>query len=73
MYQMKYWHCVEAGEKSSLLITTGDNLRLDLFLRTDNILHILELTIGFEANVKCNAKHKEVKYSTLAANLGKCC
>jgi len=41
-------------------VITGDTLRPDLLLETtDNILHILELTIGFETNVKCNAECKE--------------
>ena len=53
-------------------VITGDNLRPDLLLETaDNILHILELTIGFETNAKCNAQRKEAKYSTLVKNLSK--
>ena len=46
-------------------VITGDSLRPDLLLETaDKILYILELTIGFETNVKCNAERKEAKYST---------
>ena len=53
-------------------VITGDTLRPDLLLETaDNILHILELTIGFETNIKCNAERKEAKYSTLVKNLRK--
>ena len=47
-------------------VITGDSLRPDLLLETaDKILYILELTIGFETNIKCNAERKEAKYSTL--------
>ena len=53
-------------------VITGDTLRPDLLLETtDKILHILELTIGFETNVKCNAERKEAKHSTLVKNLRK--
>ena len=55
-----------------LRVITGDSLRLDLLLETaDKILYILELTMGFETNVKCNVEGKEAKYSTLAKNLRK--
>ena len=41
-------------------VITGDSLRQDLLLETaDKILYILEQTIGFETNVKCNAERKE--------------
>ena len=53
-------------------IITGDTLRPDLLLGTsDEILHILELAIGFETSVKCNAECKEAKYSNLVKNLRK--
>ena len=50
-------------------VLTRDSVRSDLLLETaDKILYILELTIGFETNVKCNAERKEGKYSTLVKN-----
>ena len=53
-------------------VITGDSLRPDLLLETaDKILYILELTIGFETNIKCNAERQEAKYSTLVKNLRK--
>ena len=56
----------------SLSIITGDTLLPDLLLETaDKILHTLELTIGFETNVKCNTERKEAEYSTLVKNLRK--
>ena len=51
-------------------VIAGDTLRPEPFLETaDNILYILELTIGFEINVKCNAERKEAKFSTLVKYL----
>ena len=53
-------------------VLTGDSLCPDLLLETaDKILYILELTIGFETNITCNAERKEAKYSTLVKNLRK--
>ena len=44
---------------SSPSIITGDDLDFDLLLKTkDNCLYILELTIGFETNLKKNAERK---------------
>ena len=53
-------------------VITGGSLRPNLLLKTaDKILYILEVNIGFETNVKCNAESKEAKYSTLVKNLRK--
>ena len=47
---------------SSPSIITGDNLRPDLLLRTkENILYVLELTIGFKTNLNCNAERKNAR------------
>ena len=55
---------------SSPSIITGDNLRPDLLLRTkENILYVLELTIGFETNLNCNAERKRLKYARLVSDL----
>ena len=53
-------------------VITGDFLRPDLLLEAaDKILYILQLTIGFETKVKCNAERKEAEYSTLVKHLRK--
>ena len=51
---------------------TGDNLRPDVLLSTaDNILYIIELTVGFETNLNNNTNRKELKYRSLRADLAK--
>ena len=45
---------------------TGDSLRPDLLLVTrDKCLYILELTVGFESNLRNNSHRKQLKYKTL--------
>jgi hypothetical protein len=47
-------------------VITGDELRPDLLLTIENkILYILELTVGFETNLKTNSDRKHEKYLTL--------
>ena len=47
-------------------VLTGDNLRPDLLLAIENeCLYILELTVGFESNLKVNANRKRQKYLDL--------
>ena len=54
----------------STSIITGDALRPDLLLKTnDNCFYILELTIGFEINLSNNAERKLLKYSRLVSDL----
>ena len=49
---------------------TGESNRRDLLLLTDkNILYILELTVGFETNIKNNSDRKATKYSSLMNDL----
>ena len=51
-------------------IITGSSFRPDLILLTnDNILYILELTIGFETNIKINSDRKASKYYPLRQTL----
>ena len=51
-------------------IITGDQLRPDLLLKTkENCLYVLELTIGFETNLSCNAIRKSEKYANLISDL----
>ena len=51
-------------------LVTGDSLRPDLLLITkNNTLHILELTIGFETNIKVNSNRKALKYNPLHQDL----
>ena len=50
---------------------TGDSLRPDLILISkNNNLYILELTIGFETNIKVNSDQKASKYNRLHQELG---
>ena len=45
---------------------TGDILRPDLLLVIpDKCLYILELTVGFETNLRNNSQRKQLKYRTL--------
>ena len=51
---------------------TGDSLRPDILISTaDNVLYILELTLGFETNN--NASRKELKYHPLLTDLANDC
>ena len=44
-------------------IVTGDKYEPDLLLSTkDNCLCIIELTVGYETNVRINSKRKQAKY-----------
>ena len=56
----------------SSCIITGDELRPDiLFSTAENILYIIELTVGFETNLKINASCKKLKYRPLLVDLDK--
>ena len=51
-------------------IITGDKIRPDiLFSTADNILYIMELTVGFETNLNINASREELKYRPLLVDL----
>ena len=51
-------------------LITGDSLRPDLVLITNNSsLYIVELTLGFEANMQLNSNRKATKYKTLVTDL----
>ena len=51
-------------------LITGDSLRPDLLLITKNkTLHILEITIGFETNIKVNSDRKALQYIPLRQDL----
>ena len=51
-------------------LITGDSLRPDLLLLTgNNVLHILELTMGFETNIQANSVRKATKYTPLLQDL----
>ena len=51
-------------------LITGNSLRPDLILITKNkVLYILELTIGFETNIKINSERKASKYYPLQQTL----
>ena len=49
---------------------TGDSLPSNIILSTaDNVLYIIELTVGFETNLSNNARCKELKYRPLLTDL----
>ena len=49
-----------------IIAMTGDSLRPNLLLVTrDKCLYILELTVGFESNLRNNSHRKQLKYKTL--------
>ena len=53
-------------------IITGDRLRPDIrFSTADNILYIIELTVGFEKNLNINASRKELQYRLLHVDIDK--
>jgi len=56
----------------SPFIITGDKLRPNILLSTaDNILYIIELTLGFEANLKINPSRKKLKHHPFLVDLDK--
>ena len=51
-------------------LITGDSLRPNLVLVFNNtIVYLLELTVGFEYNIKANSDHKATNYHPLLTNL----
>ena len=50
-------------------LITGESLRPDLVLVLDNTAYVLELTVGFESNIKINSDCKAAKYHPLITNL----
>ena len=47
-------------------VITGDDFRPDLLILTkDNCLYILELTVGYETNLRNNINRKHLKYDKL--------
>ena len=48
----------------------GERIRHDILLSpADNILYIIDLTVGFETDLKNNAHRKELKYRPLLSDL----
>ena len=55
---------------SSPSLITGDSLRPDLMLVLNNTtVYVLELTVGFESNIKLNSDRKANKYHPLIGSL----
>ena len=53
-------------------LITGDSLRPDLvFVLNNTTVYLLELTVGFESNIKVNSDCKAAKYHPLLINLRK--
>jgi hypothetical protein len=51
---------------SNTSIITGDNYRPDLLILTkDNCLYVLELTVGYETNLRNNVQRKYSKYKEM--------
>ena len=51
-------------------LITGHSLRPDLVLVLNNTtVYLLELTVGFESNIKVNSERKAAKYHPLLSNL----
>ena len=51
-------------------LITGDSLRPDLvFVLNNTTVYLLELTVGFESNIKVNSERKAAKYHPLLTNL----
>ena len=62
--------CVDLPGFMSPSVLTGDKYRSDLLLTTkDNCLHILELTVGYETNLRSNINRKHEKYKELIREL----
>ena len=54
----------------SLTLISGDSLRPDLVLVLNNTtVYLLELTVGFESNIKVNSDRKAAKYHPLLRSL----
>ena len=61
---------VDLPSFSSPSLITGDSLMPDLVLVLNNAtVYLLELTVGFETNIKINNDRKAAKYRPLLANL----
>ena len=60
---------VDLDDYQSPSIITGDQYRPDLILKTSDTLYVLELTVGFESNLKKNADRKNEKYKDLISDL----
>ena len=59
------------GYKSPSIIT-GDTYRPDMLLLPSNeIIYIIELTVGFESNLRKNAERKKLKYKELVREQNK--
>ena len=57
---------------SSPSVITGDDLRPDIVVIKENLLYIVELTVGFETNISKNAERKEQKYTDLIESFKGC-
>ena len=60
---------VDLDDYNSPSIITGESYRPDLILKTPETLYVLELTVGFESNLKNNAERKRKKYRNLMNDL----
>ena len=58
------------GFLSPTIITTED-FRPDLVITTNTNIYIVELTVGFETNIRKNEERKQSKYTDIINNLSK--
>ena len=62
--------CVDLPQYLSPSLSTGDDLRPDMLISTScNTLYVIELSVGFETNLKNNANRKFTKYRYLLNDL----
>ena len=63
-------YCDVDGFLSPTIITTED-FRPDLVITTNTNIYIVELTVGFETNIRKNEERKQSKYTDIINNLSK--
>ena len=63
-------YCDVDGFLSPTIITTED-FRPDLVITTNTNIYIMELTVGFETNIRKNEERKQSKYTDSINNLSK--
>ena len=51
------------------MIITGESQRPDLLVIFENKLYVIELTAGYETNIKINSRRKESNYKALMDRL----
>ena len=68
---VKVYCDINDSEFQNPSIITGDNERPDLVVVKDKKCYVLELTVGFETNIRKNSERKQKKYANLITRLQK--